>query len=77
MKFTRLFTGADQKSHFEDLEMPLSKIEVGKISDAIAVEKIIFGEIDDVREISWHNPPCRQYVIMLGSFNNRLESFEI
>lgn len=65
MKFTRLFTGTDQKSHFEDLEMLLSKIEIGKISDAIAVEKIMFGEIEDVQEISWHNPPCRQYVIML------------
>lgn len=36
MKFTRLFTGTDQKSHFEDLEMPLSKIEAGKKMNKLA-----------------------------------------
>lgn len=38
---------------------------LGKLTPAIAVENIIFGEIENVNEILWHNPPCKQYIIML------------
>jgi len=65
MEFVRLFTGDDQQSHFEDVSMTLSDAEYGKVSDSLSVSSIIFGEIDDVDEAVWHNPPCRQYVIML------------
>lgn len=65
MKVTRIFTGPDEKSHFETIDLPLIEAKVGKVTAPIPVEKIVFGEIEDVQEITWHNPPCRQYIIML------------
>lgn len=65
MKYTRLFTGADGQSYFEEAYLPLESIQIGQISSAISVKNIFFGKLTDVREVSWHNPPCPQYVIML------------
>ncbi len=65
MKITQLFTGQDKKSHFQDLEIPLKDAEFGKITDPTGVSNVVFGEIEDLKEIPWHNPPCRQYIIML------------
>ena len=77
MKLTRLFTATDQESHFEDLDMAFIDNSFGKISSPINVENIVFGEIDDIREITWHNTPCRQYIIMLqGSMEIEIGSGE-
>jgi uncharacterized cupin superfamily protein len=65
MKLTRLFTGSDLQSHFQETEIELLDAPIGKITAGIKSGEIIFGEIEDVQEISWHNPPCKQYVIML------------
>lgn len=65
MKITRLFTGSDQQSYFEEIDMDFCVGEFGKISAPIAARDIMFGEIDDFQEVSWHNPPCKQYIIML------------
>lgn len=65
MKITRLFTGEDQKSHFQETTLNLSDAEYGKLTDPIAVKNVFFGEIDAL-ETDWHNPPGRQYIIMLN-----------
>lgn len=65
MKYIRLYTGSDNQSHFEEVELPLVQAEIGKISNPIQTNMVLIGEIEDTPEISWHNPPCRQYVIML------------
>jgi len=65
MKFTRLYTGSHGQSFFEDLEIPLLEAAIGRLSGPIATNPIFLGEIDDVNEVNWHNPPCPQYVIML------------
>lgn len=68
MKFTRLFTGTDQQSHFEDLEIPTGETYFGglvTVTAPLTVASIAFGEIDGLDEVPWHNPPCRQYIMML------------
>lgn len=65
MKYTRLFTGPNNQSYFEDSHVPLESIPIGQISSPIPVKNIFFGKLTDVKEVGWHNPPCRQYVIML------------
>lgn len=65
MKITRLFTGKDNQSHFEEVEISLFNTTAGKITTPTPVESIIFGLIEDDSEVTWYNPPCRQYVIML------------
>lgn len=65
MKFTRLFTGNDGQSHFEEGTIEFSDSIIGKMSNPIAVDHICFGEVSDTAEIPWHNPPVHQFVIML------------
>lgn len=42
MKVTRIFTGPDQRSHFEDLEVTLHPARYGELSDAIPANGVIF-----------------------------------
>jgi quercetin dioxygenase-like cupin family protein len=59
IKFIRIFTGNDQQSHFENLDILYNM--------PISVEQMIMGQVEelDAREIGWHNPPVSQYVVML------------
>lgn len=65
MQYTRIFTGADQQSHFEIKELTLLAADVGTITAAIAVDNVFFGEMTDQDKLDWHNPPRSQYLIML------------
>jgi len=65
MKVTRLFTGPDQQSYFEDIELQLNDSEFGKLTAPVDTKHISFGEVDEPHEITWHNAPCSQYVIIL------------
>lgn len=65
IKYTRLYTGDDGKSHFEKCSMHLVDSPIGQTTLPMNLSNATFGSIDDVREIDWHNPPCRQYIIML------------
>ena len=64
MKFIRLYTGNDGQSHFEELSLESSDSPYGRITSPLNVEHVMFGETE-AEEISWHNPPVPQYVIML------------
>jgi hypothetical protein len=65
MKITRLLTGPDKQSHFQEAEMELIDAYIGKITTSFPCGDIVFGEIEDDKIVTWHNPPCKQYVIML------------
>ncbi len=58
MKVTRLYTGADGHSHFEEIEVEIEKIQPG--------EGIIFREEPPTYFKDWHPAPRRQYVITLS-----------
>jgi len=58
MKVTRIYTGTDDHSHFEEID-----VEIGKL---VAGEGIVFrhappGDLQD-----WHPAPRRQFVITLS-----------
>lgn len=67
MNYTRLYTGDDHQSHFEDLSFELIDADYGQIVNPLQTEQVILGHIGktDSREIDWHNPPVKQYVVML------------
>ena len=66
MKITRIYTGEDRKSHFEDLEISLKDGGKGNfLSDLIKASGIIFRETDGSYDLDFHNAPRRQYVINL------------
>ena len=65
-KVTRIYTGSDGKSHFEDIEIALEDEEArGLRSERMKATEILFGEQDSGFKYDWHNAPCRQFVITL------------
>ena len=66
MKVTRLFTGSDGKSHFEDLDILLEdRGNIGHLSGMIKATGVIFRETQGDYNYDWHNAPQRQYIAML------------
>jgi uncharacterized cupin superfamily protein len=58
MKITRLYTGADSQSHFDDIEVESGKLQPG--------DGVIFRDHTPDHVNSWHRAPRRQYVINLS-----------
>ncbi|MEK7341844.1 MAG: hypothetical protein AABZ69_06465 [Candidatus Binatota bacterium] len=58
MKITRLYTGKDGESHFEEIEVPVEKLQ--------AAEGILFREAKPGNLRDWHTAPRRQYIITLS-----------
>jgi uncharacterized cupin superfamily protein len=66
MKATRLYTGSDGESHFEDIEIPLVPGDPSEQrSEKLKATGIIFRETTGSFDLNWHNAPARQYVLTL------------
>ena len=66
MNICRIFTGEDNRYHFEDITIPLRDAgEIGKLSKIHSATSIIFRENDADYDFDWHNAPHRQFVILL------------
>ena len=67
MKITRVYTGDDQESHFEDVALDLQdRGRVGRITTLQPATGILFRENDGDYNLDFHNAPRRQYVINLS-----------
>jgi hypothetical protein len=67
MKITRLYTGDDNESHFEDIDVPIfDNGDIGKLSETVRAKGVIFRETPAEYYFGWHNAPARQYVVMLS-----------
>ncbi len=65
-KVTRLYTGSDGESHFEDIDVPLENTGgVGRRSELMKATGIFFRETGGDYNLDWHNAPRRQFVITL------------
>ena len=65
-RVTRIYTGPDGESHFEDIEIALEEEgAVGQWSKLNNATGIIFGELASDCKWDWHNAPRRQFVITL------------
>ena len=58
MKITRLYTGTDGQSHFDDIEVETETLQPG--------DGVIFRDATPAHVNSWHRAPRRQYVINLS-----------
>ncbi len=66
MQMTRIYTGADGESHFEDINIPLTEAgDIGALSERVKATGIIFRETSGEYDYNFHNAPQRQYVVML------------
>ena len=64
MKRIRVFTGADNESHLEELALDLTERE-GTRTAPQATSSISFAERPEGSFIDFHNAPRRQYVLYL------------
>jgi hypothetical protein len=68
MKITRIYTGDDGESHFEDVEIPLiDRGGIGQISELEGATGVVFRTTDGDYDFGFHNAPRRQYVINLDA----------
>jgi hypothetical protein len=66
MRVTRVFTGDDGESHFEDVELELRDLgQAGRLSELVKATGILFRETGGDYDLDFHNAPRRQYVINL------------
>ncbi|HIG44523.1 MAG: hypothetical protein ABGY96_21535 [bacterium] len=66
MKAVRVYTGNDNASHFEDIEITLKdQGAVGRNSDLWRGKGVIFREVDGDYALDYHTAPRRQFVINL------------
>jgi uncharacterized cupin superfamily protein len=67
MKVTRIYTGDDNKSHFEDIEVELNvnANQTGQISERFDATGLIFRETSGSYDYDYHNAPRRQYIVNL------------
>lgn len=68
MKITRIYTGDDEQSHFEDIEIELGLVGAGgQISDLFPTTGVIFRETAGDYDYDFHTAPRRQYVVNLDA----------
>jgi len=66
MTVVRLYTGPDNKSHFEDIQIPLKDGgKVGFISKFYKATGVVFRETTGDYNYDFHPAPRRQYVVNL------------
>ena len=65
MRITRVFTGDDGHSHFEDLEVPMEDRPYGLISDWLPATGVAFRVNHLDQNLDFHVAPRRQLVVNL------------
>ena len=66
MLITRVYTGADGKSHFEDVKIELlDKGPMGSISSLWSAKGVLFRKVSGDYDLDFHNAPRRQFVVNL------------
>ena len=67
MKLTRIYTGDDRQSHFEDIEYDLTESSEGLLSDPIPATGMMLRETAADYHFDFHAAPRRQFVINLDA----------
>ena len=66
MKIVRTYTGSDNESHFEDLEVDFKPFDIQEISPLQEASEVVFRRAFAGHVQEWHPAPRRQYVITLA-----------
>jgi len=67
MKVTRIYTGNDGQSHFEDIEYELTESKEGQLSAPISASAMMLRETGADYHFDFHTAPRRQFVINLDA----------
>ena len=66
MKLTRIRTGDDGESHFEEMDIPEDKSQRRSTSEWLPAKLTAFGISDALEPQDWHHAPRRQLVAVLS-----------
>jgi hypothetical protein len=66
MKIVRLYTGADNESHFEDIELAMNPQVIDLVSALQPAHGVLFRSAPPSHRSSYHTVPRQQYVITLS-----------
>jgi hypothetical protein len=66
MKITRIYTGTDGQSHFEDLDIPLQESAYGRLSGLVPTAGVVFRETPVNGLLDFHQAQRRQFVVTLS-----------
>jgi hypothetical protein len=66
MKYTRLYTGSDQKSHFEEIELKFGGDQKILTTDARAATSAVFRCVPAGTFLDLHPAPRRQFLVTLS-----------
>jgi len=64
MRVTRIYTGDDGQSHFEDLEVPLGSGS-NRLSELVPLTGVMFRHTAAGSTLDYHPAPRRQFVVTL------------
>lgn len=66
MKFVKLYTGEDNKSHFKEVDAGFeTKQPLGNYSKKYPVQGMMFRDFEKGIAFDWHTAPQPQYIIYL------------
>jgi len=66
MKIVRIYTGRDQQSHFEEMELSFAQGERMQTTELQPASSVVFRRVPAGHVIDWHPAPRRQYVVTLS-----------
>lgn len=66
MKITRLYTGKDGESHFEEIDLPFETMGDAETTAMQGASGVVFRRAPAGHVQEWHPAPRRQYVITLS-----------
>ena len=66
MKISRLYTGKDQQSHFEDVELSFEAVQPVQTTALQKANSVVFRLAPVGHVIDWHPAPRRQYVVTVS-----------
>ena len=66
MRVTRIYTGDDGQSHFEDLHVPLPPGAETQLSDLVPLKGVMFRQNQPGWRLDYHPAPRRQFVVTLS-----------
>lgn len=66
MKVTRLYTGSDNETYFEEIDYELfDNGKIGKLTKKIPVKDLIFRETEGDYNYDFHPAPQKQFIILI------------
>jgi len=75
VKITRVYTGDDGESHFDEIDVPLRDFgAIGSMSELVRGSGVVFRETGGHYDLDFHNAPRRQLVVMLSGGGVELET---